>query len=59
MVARCEVTASGCCEEHNSACVQVVQLTSILAVPFAPLMLVIHGASLQLKGIPDSQVCSC
>ncbi len=36
---------------------QVVTLTGILAVPFAPLMLIIHGASLQMKGIPANQVC--
>ena len=35
---------------------QVVMLTGILAVPFAPLMLIVHGASLQTKGIPASQV---
>jgi len=35
---------------------QVVTLTGILAVPFAPLMLIVHGASLQTKGIPASQV---
>ncbi|KAL0050422.1 hypothetical protein WJX82_010955 [Trebouxia sp. C0006] len=33
----------------------VVTLTGILAVPFAPLMLIVHGASLQTKGIPASQ----
>ncbi len=38
---------------------QVVTLTGILAVPFAPLMLIVHGASLQTKGIPASQVCPC
>ena len=43
----------------HSAGVQVMQVTSILVVPFAPLMLIMHGASLQLKGIPASQVCSC
>ena len=34
---------------------QVARLTGILAVAFAPLMLIIHGASLQLKGIPANQ----
>ena len=37
--------------------VQVQRLTSILAFPFAALMLIAHGASLQLKGIPANQVC--
>ncbi|DBA94706.1 TPA: hypothetical protein ACH3X1_002264 [Trebouxia sp. C0004] len=33
----------------------VVTLSGILAVPFAPLMLIVHGASLRTKGIPASQ----
>lgn len=36
--------------------VQVLGLTSILAIPFTPLMLITFGASLEAKPIPATQV---